>query len=51
VNGGTETHGGSLWPPADAVRDTALLLAGLVLVVLLADGKLVLYLSGVLVVA
>jgi hypothetical protein len=26
----------SLWPPAEALRDTALLLAGLVLVVLLA---------------
>ena len=41
----------SLWPPADALRDTALLLVGLVLVVLLADGQLVLWLSGVLVVA
>jgi hypothetical protein len=41
----------SLWPPAAAVRDTALLLVGLVLVVLLADGELVLWLSAVLVIA
>ena len=41
----------SLWPSAEVLRDTALLLVGLVLVVLLADGDLVLYLSAGLVVA
>jgi len=39
-----------LWPPTAVLRDTALLLAGLVLVALLADGQLVLWLSAALVV-
>jgi putative Ca2+/H+ antiporter (TMEM165/GDT1 family) len=38
----------SVWPRVDALRDTGLLLAGLVLVAALADGDLVKWLSGAL---
>jgi hypothetical protein len=40
----------SLWPPVSGLRDTALLLAGLVLVAALADGALATWLSTALVV-
>jgi len=49
VSSATERPLESLWPPVVALRDTAILLAGLVLVVLLADGDLVLWLSAALV--
>ena len=51
VSSATERPVESLWPPAAALREAALVLAGLVLIVLLADGRLVLWLSAVLVVA
>ena len=39
----------SIWPETSLVRDTALLLVGLVLVAALADGDLVMWLSGALI--
>ena len=40
----------SIWPEVSVVRDTAVLLVGLVLVAALADGDLVMWLSGALIV-
>lgn len=40
----------SIWPSATAVRDNTLLLAGLILIAALADGELVKWLSGALIV-
>jgi hypothetical protein len=51
VNGATEVYQESLWPPVAALRETALLLVGLLLVALLVDGDLALLLAGVLILA
>ena len=51
MNGPTTIHDRSLWPPAAALLESVVVLAGLVLIVLLADGQLVLWLSAALIIA